>query len=374
MLLIRLVALLLAATSLPAANPELLTGSWSARWITVPGATRTEYGVYHFRRALTLPVKPASFVVHVSADNRYQLFVNGKRVAWGPARGDLYHWRYETVDLAPNLNAGSNVLAAVVWNFGVDAPMAQVTNETGFLLQGDTKAERIADTGPAWKCIADVAYSPIPVRMGRDVAGYYVAGPGERVRGVRYPWGWETPGFNDSSWTAAKSLGEASPRGANDAHSFWMMTPRNIPETEEKPEPALRVRVKDGAVLQDSPALQPVTVVPNSKTTLVLDQGYYTTGYPSLTVSGGRGATVSIRYAESLFQPGGWVKGNRNEVAGKEFKGDQDVFLPDGGAHRLWRPLWWRTWRYIELRVETAGEPLTVDGLTTTFEGLSVRA
>ncbi len=365
----RLALLLLVASGLHAANPELLTNSWSARWITVPGASRTEYGVYHFRREISLASQPSTFLVHVSADNRYQLFVNGKRVSWGPARGDLYHWRYESVDLARELKPGRNVLAAVVWNFGTESPMAQVSSETGFLLQGDTAAERIADTGKDWKCIQDAAYSPIPVGMGRDVAGYYVAGPGEHVQAITYPWGWETASFDDSAWRPASPIGAAAPRGATDAHSYWMMVPRNIPPMEEKPEPALRVRMLNSNVTKDSPALTRQVVAANSKSTLILDQGYYTTGYPELTVSGGRGATVSIRYAESLFQPGSWVKGNRNEVAGKDFKGDQDVFLPDGGSNRTWRPLWWRTWRYIELRVETVAEPLTVDSLTTTFSG-----
>ena len=369
MLLIRTVIFLVAASCLEAANPKLLNSPWSAHWITVPGAQRTEYGVYHFRRTFTLPAKPSSFVVHVSADNRYQLFVNGKRISWGPARGDLYHWRYETVDLAPELCSGKNVLAAVVWNFGTESPMAQVTSETGFLLQGDTDAERLVDTGRDWKCIANAAYSAIPVRMGRDVAGYYVVGPGERVIAAKYPWGWAATDFDDSMWVGAHSIGQAAPRGARDAHSYWMMVPRNIPPMEEKSEPSLRVRIKDGAVVPDSPPIASSTIPPNTKATVVLDQGYYTTGYPELTVTGGRGATVSLRYAESLFQPGGWVKGNRNEVAGKEFKGHQDVFVPDGGARRTWRPLWWRTWRYIELRVETAGEPLTVDALITTFSG-----
>ena len=188
---------LIAATSLFAANPDLLTEQWSAHWITVPGAPRTEYGVYHFRRTFPLTAKPSSFVVHVSADNRYQLFVNGTRVSSGPARGDLLHWRYETVDIAPHLKAGSNVLAAVVWNFGPEAPMAQVTHETAFLLQGDTQAERAVDTGREWKCTADASYSPIPVRAGHEVAGYYVAGPGERVDASKYPWGWETAAFDD---------------------------------------------------------------------------------------------------------------------------------------------------------------------------------
>jgi len=105
-------------------------------------------------------------VVHVTADNRYELYANGKRVATGPARGDLFHWRYETVDLAPFLRAGENVLAAVVWNFGSETPEAQVTNMTGFLLQGDRAAEKDADTGAGWKCLRDEAYEMLP--LNRD--------------------------------------------------------------------------------------------------------------------------------------------------------------------------------------------------------------
>lgn len=359
----------LAAVPAAATNPELLGGPWSARWIKAPGAPRAEYGVYHFRRTFTLPAKPSTFVVHVSADNRYQLFANGARVSWGPARGDLFHWRYETVDLAPHLNAGRNVLAAVVWNFGAESPMAQVTHETGFLLQGDTAAERIVDTNKEWRAAANRAYSAVPVRMGRDVTGYYVAGPGERVDAAAYPWGWTAVNYDDANWVPAETIGIAAPRGARDAHSYWMLVPRKIPPMEESPEPALRVRRTDDVAAADRPELKPFTVPANKKTTIILDQGYYTTGYPELMVSQGRGATVSLKYAESLFKPGTWDKGQRDEVAGKVLKGNQDIFLPDGGAARLWRPLWWRTWRYIELEIQTAGEPLRVDSLTTTFTG-----
>ena len=80
---------------------------------------------------------------------------------------------------------------------------------------------------------------------------------------------------------------------------------------------------------------------------LILDQGYYTTGYPELTVTGQRRGGL-VAYAESLFDKGRWTKGNRGEVEGKEFKGYRDTFVPDGAAARKWRPLWWRTWRYIE--------------------------
>src|SRR5690242_20021785 len=98
--------------SLGAANPDLLTKRWKAHWLSVPGASSRDFGVYHFRRTFDLAQKPATFVVHVTADNRYQLDVNGQLVSLGPARGDLFHWRYETVDIAPKLKAGRNALAA----------------------------------------------------------------------------------------------------------------------------------------------------------------------------------------------------------------------------------------------------------------------
>src|SRR5438445_4942476 len=121
---------------------DLLRSVWTARWISALGAPPGDYGVCHFRRTLELPRKPERFPVHVSGDNRYQLFVNGRRAAWGPARGDLFHWRYETVDLAPYLDAGRNVIAAIVWNFADLGPEAQITLQTGFLLQGGSAAER----------------------------------------------------------------------------------------------------------------------------------------------------------------------------------------------------------------------------------------
>ena len=80
---------------------------WNASWITHPTAPLREPLVLHFRRSLQLEASPARYIVHVSADNRFVLYVNGHRVGDGPARGDLAHWRYETFDLAPYLLQGS---------------------------------------------------------------------------------------------------------------------------------------------------------------------------------------------------------------------------------------------------------------------------
>src|ERR1700722_5869715 len=79
---------------------------WKASWITHPTAPLREPLVLHFRRSLDLASVPATYVARVSADNRFILYVNGKRVGDGPARSDLSHWRYERFDLAPYLQQG----------------------------------------------------------------------------------------------------------------------------------------------------------------------------------------------------------------------------------------------------------------------------
>ncbi|MDQ3651686.1 MAG: alpha-L-rhamnosidase N-terminal domain-containing protein [Acidobacteriota bacterium] len=355
-----------------ATNPDLLTKAWSAKWITAPRVSPFDYGVYHFRKRFDVAAKPSSFIVHVTGDNRYQLYVNGERIVWGPARGDLTHWRYETIDIARYLKPGRNVLAAVVWNFGQHAPEAQATNQTGFLLQGDTKAEQVVDTNGSWKCLRNEAYQPLPVTHG-EMRGYFVAGPGEEINAEVYPWGWERIDFDDAAWLAAAAGSNGAPRAASDGPNRWMLVPRGIPLMEEKPERLQTLRQSSGVTAPPTFPREPSSfqVPAQTKARLLLDQTYLTTAYPELSLSGGRGAKVSLRYAESLYLPDGGrgQKGHRNEVEGKTFVGYRDTFISDGGAQRTFRPLWWRTYRYIELIVETRDEPLIIEDLRATYTG-----
>ena len=118
--LTRLVLLLLvtvgstdaAAERLPV-SPALLSRQWPASWIAMPGAPERDAGVYHFRRRIALPQPPARLLIHVSADQRYVLHVNGTRVGAGPGRGDPEHWPFETYDIGPLLRRGENLVAAL---------------------------------------------------------------------------------------------------------------------------------------------------------------------------------------------------------------------------------------------------------------------
>jgi len=348
---------------------------WPARWIDVPGTSPYGYGVYHFRRSFDLANKPEHFVVYVSADNRYQLFVNGERVSCGPARGDLTHWRYETVDVALHLRNGRNVLAAVVWNSGPMRAIAQVTDRTGFILQAEQAGNAVVNTGAAWKAVQDKAYLPQPIPPSQ-VTGYYALEANEHFDASLYPWGWELPDFDDQEWKPAHELSHGAPRDAQDAPNRWMLVARTIPMEEQVPERLKNVRQASGAVVPSGflTGHAPLQIPPHTKISLLLDQTYLTTAYPELTVSGGRAATVNFRYAESLYLPKTGrdpspVKGNRNDVAGKQFYGPSDTFIADGGSHRMYRPLYWRTYRYLELDVETGDQRLTLEDLKATFTG-----
>ena len=356
------------------AQLDLINHAWHAQWITHPEGPRREFGVFHFRKTFTVDTVPQHFVIHVSGDNRYELLVNGKRVLAGPARGDLNYWRYETLDIAPYLGAGQNLLAAVVWNFAELAPEAQITSETGLIIQGDTQAEEVVNTGDSWKVYKSRAVTPIPI--GERALGNYVAvGPGEQVDAAQYPWAWETPGFDDSTWVAAQPLGHGDTRSILIYYnSSWMLIPRTIPLMEDKLERLQRV-VRTQGMTASPEFLQgaaPLTVPANSHVTLLFDQTYLTTGYPELVVSGGRGAMLTLTYAEALWK--GREKGNRNETEGKEMHGITDRFQPDGGRERLFRPLWWRTFRYLQIEAETGAEPVTLVDLRSRFTAYPFQA
>ena len=355
------------AKSPPDINPKLLNDRWQACWIAPEGAPANEYGVYHFRKTIDLSNAPTKFVVHVSADNRYKLYVNGELVSLGPARSDIYNWAFETVDIAPQLKAGKNTIAAVVWNFAKDAPVAQMSfNRTGFILQGDGEAEQIVNTDDKWKSIRNESYSPLLANLRT----YFVVGPGDKVEASKYPWGWEQPEFDDSSWSTSRRIITGGGKGTRD-YPGWLLVPRSIPQMEMTAERIKKLRKAEGMA---APAGFPEksgnwTIPASSKVSLLLDQTYLTTAYLNLTFSKGRNADITIKYAESLYDELPVSKGNRDEIEGKIFFGYDDKIIADGGEQRLFTSLWWRTYRYILLEIETADEPLILHDVHGTYTG-----
>jgi alpha-L-rhamnosidase len=388
-----LTAIAVCSAALGGQEQRVFDGASPASWIAPPGVPGDSFTVFHARRTFELRAVPTRFLVHVSADNRYRLYVNGVQVSSGPQRSDVTHWRYETLDLARHLRAGRNVIAALVWNWGAARPVAQHSHRTGFLLQGNGPVEAaLVNTGIGWKLLRDSAYAPILITTA-SMGNYYAAAPGDSIDASRYPWGWERLDYADGAWLLVSPparRSDAAPLAAFDGAggealvgrvkrraippgeygevSGWQLEPRSIPPMEEREQRLASVRratgvQSDGAFLRGSGDL----VIPaRTKASLVLDQSHTTNAYPVLETSGGAGSTVRLTYAEALVDSAGH-KGNRNEIEGRTVRGVRDVFLPDGGARRPFQTLYWRSFRYIQMDITTADEPLRVHDLHGIF-------
>jgi len=357
-------------TDNPNINPQLLKTRWQANWIAPGNVSLYEYGVYHFRKTFDLTEKQEKFIIHVSADNRYRLFVNGTPVSVGPARGDLQHWRFETVDIAPYLKSGKNALAAAVWNFAEYAPVAQMTNKTAFIVQGNTEKEALINTNSSWKVLINKAYTPT-WKERSEPNQYFVVGPGDRVNGSLYPWGWTETNYKDNNWETPISVGTGTPRGFHIAGMKWLLIPRPIPIMEEKKQRILSLRRAEGIKAHEGfiKGEKELVVPAHTSAKILLDQTFLTIGYPELIVSGGKESQISLVYAEAMFDKNN-NKSNRNDIKNRHILGLYDVFMPDGGANRLFRPLWLRTYRYIQMEIKTQDEPLTIHdfyGIFTAF-------
>jgi hypothetical protein len=244
-------------------------------------------------------------------------------------------------------------------------------------MQGNTTDESAVNTGESWKCIRDTSYQPLTTN---EVIGYYVSGPGELVDMRKNMKGWNKLVFNDSSWKNAVSAfwRGGSPKGLQDAFG-WMLVPSPIPQREMSIQRLQSTRESVNIVVPQSfPANSASFIIPrNSKATLLLDNGSLTNAYTTLQFSNGKDASIGIKYAEALFTPGeGYMgsktiagKGNRNEVKGKIFLGRKDSIISDGTLHQEFTTLYWRTYRYVLLTVETREDPIIIEDLYGTFTG-----
>jgi alpha-L-rhamnosidase len=370
-----------------------MSRAWDAKWIGYRYDPREDIGVFAFRRRFELSEIPDSLIVNISADQRYKLFVNDRMICFGPQRGDVRHWFFEAVDLAPYLVAGRNTITVLVWNFGWLAPMAQCSSgRTAFVLESAIlgSAHPSLSTPEDWEVVKlDWDFS----MMHRGVGEFYIdVGPGEFIGALDtiVPLSTSVEGSEVLRWEQPHVICRAEERGAGGGGTPWMLVPRTIPamrhemrsqnptiRTDYDPRSAEVVRrlpegEQTAPVLADrwdlpvaeggssEPYTPPATFeLPLAlQGPVLLDFEELLCAYPSLELSGPAGAMVTLTYDESLWNPDG-TKGNRDQVAGKHLRGYQDKIVLNGSRH-IYEPLWWRTFRYILLEVappaQNAGE------------------
>ena len=192
---------------------------WNARIIWDSSDTSEENVWMCFRKSVSLREVPQTLCAHIAADSKYWLYINGKNVVFeggvkrGPTAQDSY---FDTVDIAPYLNEGKNVIAALVWYWGKDKSFSyQDSGEAGFLFEAGA-----IHSDSSWKAQRHSAYQ---------------AGTGGKQPNYRLPeysiyydatqdiGNWTSPDFDDSAWKPAAQ----SARGGTGA--WGTMYPRGIP-------------------------------------------------------------------------------------------------------------------------------------------------
>ena len=355
---------------------DMMKESWNALWIAVPESSQKDYGIYYFRKDINLDKQPEKFIAYVSGDTRYKLYVNGTLASLGPARNDSKHWNYETVDLAPYLKAGKNVFAAQVWNEGSFTPVPNATIRTGFLMMGEGDA-KIINTNKTWKCIQDPSYEP----LRQQVPGYYALGAGESINMFKHVADWNDPNADLSSWKDAAPYELGTPHDTNSGTGVYtghMLVPNTLPQVERFEKRLNTVRRDGGLKLPKAwPAQKAKVSIPAGKTVdILLDQEELTNGFFKLNFSKGAQAEITIQYAEALYIPSNEpnnrrepAKGNRNDIEGKIFQGRYDKLISNGKDNQQFTTLDWRTFRYVNLHIETKDEALEINDLGSTFVG-----
>ena len=342
------------------------TAQVNAPWVSYPSANQTAYGVYHFRKSFNLDKVPDKLVIHVSADNRYNLFVNGKRVCYGPAKGDLKTYKYDVIDIAPFLHIGENLLAVLVYNGGEDKPLAFLSAQTAFMLRAENSNFSKLNTGSNWKVYKNPAYQVISyyemLFKERWFYGFYACGGGDEVFADKYPWGWETTGFDDSGWVAAEPL-------LFDKQPPWNLVPRNIAFMDDHLTYPAKIRKVNNVNIPvgEWDGTSSLTIPANTSTNILIDFEVLTMGYPELTVHGGAGSRIQVKYAEALYEAV-HLKAHRDSVNNLNMFGVWDIFHADGGE-RIFRPLWKRCFRYVQFNVETKNEPLEISSYILEYSG-----
>lgn len=349
-------------------------GAWPCKWIACTQTGDPPY-VTAYRKKFNLD-KNEVFRVHVSADERYELFLDGQKVGRGSERGDRENWCYETYEI--NLSKGSHLFVAKVWSLGHYGPWAQRSVVHGFLFAPEPKFVELLGTGVApWEAKKLMGFSILNPDM---ILG---SGVDIEIDGNQFSWDFEKG--QGTGWEPVKTLHDGINGFVyNNISDIHLLKPALLPPMMEEERfvgavkfvsdisieatKTVAINLKDN--LADEPkrlqalikGKSPLVVPPHTRRRAIVDLEDYYCAYPEIVISGGKGGSIRLHWAESLFLDQTFSsKGNRGEIDGKYFYGQGDVFKPDGGNNRKFETLWWRCGRYLEILVQTETEPLTLE-------------
>lgn len=341
-----------------------------AAWVWHPETVVDEHTALRFVNHFSV-TEPVTIRLHLSADQRFEAFLDGDFFAMGPDRSDVGHWSFASYDIT--LPAGEHTLEAHVWWIGALAPLAQISARGGFICAAEGLEAQLNTGQGAWQVARITAWSFTRKRM----PSFHVIGPAQCIDA-------QTACGDVAPIIVAHPIHEER-TGA--VQGIWQLYPTPLPEMLRRPVITGRIRAVSTAPLSApltaeacaSPEIAAwqrlldagaaVEVPPHTTRYILWDLDEYYCGYETVTLAHGAGSRVSLEWAESLYHVDAEGKllhsnkGNRDEVEGKIFIGFGEQFMPDGGETHCFQSHWWRSGRYLLLTIETADAPLRVEQL-----------
>ncbi|KAL2823845.1 Six-hairpin glycosidase-like protein [Aspergillus cavernicola] len=348
---------------------------WSPDWDDTSSVAR----ILQFRKCFEIDTIPVRCLVHVSADTRYRLFINGQSMCFGPAKSTLAEWNYETVDIGPFCTLGLNVIAARVLRYSPRQPgtMSFIRGPIpGFILYSE---DLHISTDRQWLCKADEAVQILSPKQSNPALGPPLLLVNEKVDGVLEDCGWTERDYDDTNWTVAVKSTLKSPM-------VPVLEPRILVQRTIPLLPELPGRFSEAVTHQGTTAKEAgrwtglvqsdhlLRIGSNSEVSVILDAAILTTAFLELQFQGGAGSKIRIRCAECFETPDpdnpnplARKKGDRTDSTGV-LVGYEDFYTVSATADMhsqiRYEPFWFRTFRYVELQVQTADMPLCIQKLT----------
>jgi alpha-L-rhamnosidase len=199
---------------------------WEAKWITIKGHETSQNFWFCARKEFIVDESIAQAKLHITADSRYVVWVNGQRLGQGPIRSWHFAYHYDTYDISDLLYVGENVISVLVTHYGVGT-FQYIPAPTGLLVQADiTNADgdtQSVGTDYSWKVNEHPSYDRRTPRIACQ------QGWAEHFDARVEPLGWEDICFDDSDWEDAVEIGEVG------CKPWTNLVPRPIPFLTEEP-------------------------------------------------------------------------------------------------------------------------------------------
>lgn len=210
----------------PAAIPAepIKPAAWQAQWIFRPDS-KDDYNCWMLaRRQWDIHGAVQSAQLAITADTRYQVFINGEFVGDGPVRAFPEHYRYDVLDIARFLQPGVNVIGVRVHHWGRDTAES-IAVRPGLLAQLDwidAAGQHVLVTDRAWQVCDDPAHNPRSPVVSAHV------GFEEQYDARQACVDWLQPNGTVTGWLAAAEIAPAL------AGPWKDLQPSGIPQLEKE--------------------------------------------------------------------------------------------------------------------------------------------